>query len=154
MTSLSVIVPTYNSEETIERCLTSLLSQTYQDFEICIIDGNSIDRTLSIISHYQVLFKSIRVISEPDGGTYDAMNKGIDIAQGNWLYFLGSDDEIADKEVFSDIFSSSTGDGKNSNKSDVMYGNVKVIGDSSWARDQQIYDGAFNIDKTCCEIDC
>lgn len=97
---LSVIIPTYNSENTIEKCLDSLLAQTFKDFEICIIDGGSLDNTLTIATCYRTQFKNIRIVSEPDEGVYDAMNRGIDFASGKWLYFLGSDDKVFDPFVF------------------------------------------------------
>lgn len=142
MTFLSVIVPTYNSEKTIERCLNSMVSQTYQDFEICILDGGSQDKTLSEICKFRSTFSNIRIISEPDKGVYDAMNKGIDISRGDWLLFLGSDDEIADKEVFADVFSSSI-----VRKNKVIYGNTYINDDTAWAKAGQIYDGLFDLRK-------
>jgi glycosyltransferase involved in cell wall biosynthesis len=77
MTLLSIIVPTYNSEATIERCLDSIALQTFSDFEVCIIDGGSTDRTIEIVNCFQDILKNLRVTSESDKGIYDAMNKGI-----------------------------------------------------------------------------
>ena len=139
---LSVIIPTYNSEKTIERCLSSLLSQTFQDFEICIIDGSSIDETISKANQFRSHFKNIRIISESDAGTYDAMNKGIDFAQGYWLYFLGSDDELFDENVFLDVFNTNL-----PRNCGMMYGNVYVNGDTAWAKSGSAYDGSFSIEK-------
>jgi glycosyltransferase involved in cell wall biosynthesis len=128
MSFLSIVIPTYNSEKTIERCLNSLTCQTYQDFEICIIDASSLDRTLEKIDEFQSKFQNLRVVSEADKGTYDAMNKGIDLAQGEWIYFLGSDDTIYDDNVFADIFGVSPD--KNCG---IVYGNVRIDGDTPWA---------------------
>ena len=140
MSFLSVVIPTYNSERTIERCLSSLISQTYCDFEICIIDGASSDGTVTKANNFRSYFNHIRIVSEKDKGTYDAMNKGIDIAQGDWIYFLGSDDEIHDENVFSDIFKITP-----AKNCEIIYGNVRINGDTPWAKDGQIYDGEFNI---------
>ncbi len=142
MVLLSVIIPTYNSEATIERCLKSLFSQSFKDFEICIIDGASVDTTLSIIARLRPHFKNIRVLSERDKGTYDAMNKAIDIAKGDWLYFLGSDDEVYDQYVFADIFKQPV-----PCKCGVIYGNVHLSTDAAWAKAGRIYDGFFDLDK-------
>jgi glycosyltransferase involved in cell wall biosynthesis len=140
MSFLSVIIPTFNSATTIERCLASLVCQTYQDFEIYIIDGASSDGTIAKVNQFCTQFKNIRIVSEPDKGTYDAMNKGIDSAQGDWLYFLGSDDQVYDENVFSDIFDTTP-----AKKCGIIYGNVRINGDTSWAKDGQIYDGKFPI---------
>jgi len=89
----SIITVCYNSEETIERTIKSVLAQTYNDYEYLIVDGSSIDNTLSIIKKYQPLFKSrLLFSSEPDKGIYDAMNKGIKKAKGDVIGILNSDD--------------------------------------------------------------
>ena len=142
MTYLSVIIPTFNSELTIERCLSSLICQTYQDFEICIIDAASSDRTIEKIDGFRSKFKKIIILSESDRGTYDAMNKGIGLAKGEWIYFLGSDDEIYDENVFADIFKV-----EHNKNCGIVYGNVRIDGDTPWAKDGRIYDGEFSIEK-------
>ena len=141
MVFLSIIIPSYNSELTIERCLDSLSIQTYQDFEVCIIDASSSDNTLSRVSQFRSKFQNIRILSESDRGTYDAMNKGIDLAKGEWIYFLGSDDEIHDEHVFADMFK--VDPDKNCG---MIYGDVRVCGDTLWAKDGQIYNGKFSIE--------
>jgi len=85
MPYLSIIIPTYNCENTISNCLNSILTQSYVDFEILIIDGASKDTTLEILKKYDD--KRLKIVSEPDKGIYDAMNKGLKIANGNWIYF-------------------------------------------------------------------
>jgi len=85
---LSVIIPTYKAEATLERCLQSLAQQTFKEFEICLLDGASGDQTVAIAASFHSTFKNLgikfRIISESDRGVYDAMNKGIDLAQGQW----------------------------------------------------------------------
>jgi len=142
MPLLSIIIPTYNSERTIERCLESLVCQTFQDFEICVIDAASSDRTIAQVNRFRSRLRNIRIFSELDQGIYDAMNKGIDIAQGDWLYFLGSDDEVFDSQVFSDIFKTPIPE-----KSSIVYGNVHIEGDTLWSQGDRIYDGAFDAEK-------
>jgi len=85
---LSVITVCYNSAETIGRTLQSLSNQTTKDFESIVIDGESTDATLSIVRS----FKDRILVSEPDSGIYDAMNKGITMARGEYVAFLNSDD--------------------------------------------------------------
>ena len=89
---ISIIIPTYNSAATIEKCLHSVVSQTFTDWEVLIFDAMSKDGTLDIA--HSVNDERIRIYAEPDEGVYDAMNKGIDKAKGDWLYFLGSDDYL------------------------------------------------------------
>ncbi|MBW4668545.1 MAG: glycosyltransferase [Cyanomargarita calcarea GSE-NOS-MK-12-04C] len=142
MSFLSVIIPTYNSSETIERCLNSLICQTYQKFEICVLDGGSSDGTIAKVNNFHDHFKNIKIVSEPDKGVYDAMNKGIDLAEGKWLYFMGSDDEIFDKDVFLDISNTPV-----LKKHGIIYGNTYISDDTSWAKAGQVYDGYFDIKK-------
>jgi len=86
----SIIIATYNSANTLAEAIQSVLQQTLKDFELIIIDGKSSDGTLEIIKSYE---KEITYwISEKDKGVYDAWNKGIKIAKGEWICFLGSDD--------------------------------------------------------------
>ena len=94
--TFTIITATYNSQQTISRTLNSLLNQTFSDFEYLIIDGNSNDRTLDILKAYETKFLEKKIafkwISEPDSGIYDAWNKGLNLAKGEWISFLGSDD--------------------------------------------------------------
>ena len=136
----SIIVPCLNSSNSIHQAVTSIIQQTFIDFEILIIDGNSSDETINILKSFQD--RRIRVFSESDGGIYDAMNKGLNLAHGEWLYFLGSDDYLLDKFVFEDIQKLLNG-----YRGNVLYGNVKVAGKTSWANDGDIYDGEFDFYK-------
>lgn len=92
---VSIIVPAYNAGATLNACLESVLRQTSRDKELIVIDGGSTDETLEIIEGFskQLAFWS----SEPDQGIYDAANKGVRRARGDWLYFLGADDQLSDK---------------------------------------------------------
>jgi len=93
---ISLITPTYNSAKTIRDTLDSVAGQTYRDLEYIIIDGVSRDETLAIITEYQERL-DIRLISEPDAGLYDAMNKGIGLASGDIVGILNSDDFFKSK---------------------------------------------------------
>ncbi|MFT5184576.1 MAG: glycosyltransferase involved in cell wall biosynthesis, partial [Flavobacteriales bacterium] len=85
-------------------CLQSIVSQTFEDFEIIVCDGDSLDETAKIIEKYG---EQIIVSTQKDRGVYDAMNRGLDIATGEWIYFLGADDRLADSKVLSSVFSRS-----------------------------------------------
>ena len=101
---LSLIIPTYNSEKTLRAALDSISNQKFDDWEVIVVDGVSSDETLSIVKQYSQRERRIRWISEPDEGIYDAMNKGVQMAQGEWVYFLGSDDWLYDERTLNKIF--------------------------------------------------
>lgn len=104
---LTIITVCYNAENTIEKTFDSLLSQSFFDFEYLIIDGDSKDCTLSIIDRYRPLFKEkgirLKVISEPDKGIYDAMNKGIKYASGEWIEFFNAGTDYTDRNVLEKV---------------------------------------------------
>lgn len=99
---ITIITVVRNGAATISQTLESVRSQSYQNVEHIIIDGVSSDDTIKIIKSYQR--DQLHWISEPDQGIYDAMNKGISLALGEWLFFLGSDDILTDPKVLSDFF--------------------------------------------------
>lgn len=92
MIEFSIITATLNSEPTIRKCLTSLVQQKFNDFEIIIIDGNSTDKTIAICKEFQKLNRNIKIYSESDTGIYNAINKGIKYSSGKYIGFLHSDD--------------------------------------------------------------
>ena len=114
---LSIIIPTFNSSELIKRALDSIVNQTFEDWEVLVMDGASTDTTADVIKSYGD--ERIKFFSEPDAGIYDAMNKGIVKAQGEWLYFMGCDDYLLNNSVLNDVFSQAI-DGY-----DVVYGDVE-----------------------------
>jgi len=99
---ISIITVVYNNEKTIEDAILSVLSQSYQDIEYIVIDGNSTDQTISIINRYRD--KISKFVSEKDSGIYDAMNKGVLMATGEVIGILNSDDVYADENVIQDVF--------------------------------------------------
>ena len=103
MKKISIITVSYNAASTIEATILSVIKQTYPLIEYIIIDGKSTDRTLDIIKKYN---KNISFwISEKDGGIYDAMNKGLKIATGDYLLFLGADDRLFSEQTIESIIS-------------------------------------------------
>jgi len=131
MPFFSIIVPTYNSSSTVLDCIESVLNQSFIDFEILLIDGQSKDDTINKVE--QLIDTRICILSEKDKGAYDAMNKGIDLARGEYLFFLGSDDRFFNRDVLSLIY-------KNIKEyeSDIIYGNVVLLSNNG------IYDGEFD----------
>ncbi|AOW19504.1 glycosyltransferase family 2 protein [Urechidicola croceus] len=139
---LSIIIPTYNSEKVLNKALKSIINQSFKDVEVLIIDGLSKDKTLKIAKEFQKEIPSIIIKSEKDNGIYDAMNKGIKLANGEWLFFMGSDDTLFDNYTLEKVFESIS-----KTKEKVIYGNVKIVGDTGWAKNGDIYDGEFSIEK-------
>ena len=98
---VSIITISYNSEETIEDTIKSVLSQDYDNLEYIIIDGASKDGTMDIVSRYEDRIS--KIISEPDKGIYDGMNKGVLNSTGDIIGILNSDDLYADETVITDM---------------------------------------------------
>lgn len=117
---ISVITIVYNAQDTIKRCIESVISQNYNNIEYIIIDGGSTDASLQIINQYKSHIQVL--VSEPDQGIYDAMNKGIRLATGEIVGTLNADDFFADQEVISavaQVFSA--------NSVGIVYGNLDYI---------------------------
>ena len=98
---ISIITVSYNSAKTIEQTILSVINQSYKNIEYIIIDGGSTDGTVDIIKKYAD--KIAYWVSEPDEGIYNAMNKGVDIASGEYIYFLGSDDWLYEQGIIKNI---------------------------------------------------
>jgi glycosyltransferase involved in cell wall biosynthesis len=116
---ISIITPTFNSNATVQDTLESVLNQTYKEIEHIIIDGASKDNTLEIVKRFPHVSK---FISEPDKGIYDAMNKGIDLAKGDLIGILNSDDIFIDNEIISKIVHEFK-----TRNIDALYGNISYF---------------------------
>lgn len=105
---ISVIVPVYNAESTIRRCVDSILAQTFTDFECLLIDDGSKDRSGEICDEYAEKDSRVRVFHKENGGVSSARNVGLDNAIGEWLAFIDSDDWVGESylESFSGLFDS------------------------------------------------
>ena len=101
MMKITVVTIAYNCVKDIETTIKSVVEQTYKDIEYIVIDGVSTDGTLEIIKQYSDQISCI--ISEPDKGIYDAMNKGLYKATGEWIIFMNAGDSFVDNNVISDI---------------------------------------------------
>ncbi len=100
MIKFTLITVTYNAEETLERTLQSVAEQTYPHIEHILIDGASKDRTLEIAKNFPHLTK---IVSEPDRGLYDAMNKGLRLATGDYVCFLNAGDKLHSADTLEKI---------------------------------------------------
>lgn len=130
----SIVVPAFNAEKVVARMINSILGQTFRDFEVLLMDGVSVDSTVSLVRSFAD--PRISVFSEPDNGIYDAMNKGLIKATGQWIYFTGCDDQLSDEHVLQDV-----AEFIQSGDYDFVYGNVnsESLG--------QNYDGEFSMEK-------
>jgi glycosyltransferase involved in cell wall biosynthesis len=100
---LSIITATFNSQDSIERCLDSVVDSNIYNYEHIIIDGVSTDKTINIIKKYQKINPNIKLTSEPDNGIYDALNKGVRKSTGDIIGFLHSDDFFQTKSILSEM---------------------------------------------------
>jgi glycosyltransferase involved in cell wall biosynthesis len=98
---ISIITPTYNSEIVIKDCMESVVNQSYKNFEHLVIDGASTDKTLQILQEYRNHLTVL--MSESDQGIYDAMNKGINLATGEIVGFLNSDDFYINNNILTKV---------------------------------------------------
>lgn len=100
---ISVIIPAHNAEKTIERCLDSIIAQSYENLEIIVIDDGSNDLTLSVLTEIAKKDKRIKVLSKENGGASSARNEGLRIASGDFITFLDADDYI-EKQVYEKLY--------------------------------------------------
>mgnify|MGYP001459862195 CR=1 FL=1 len=118
---LSVITVVYNNARDIERTILSVVNQTYPNIEYLVIDGGSADGTVGIIERYAS--RITKWVSEPDQGIYDAMNKGLAMASGDYVLFMNSGDEIYAADTVERVFASFPG-------ADIYYGETEVYNES------------------------
>lgn len=117
----SIITVTYNAGAVLEDTIQSVITQTYRNVEYIIVDGGSKDHTLDIINRYREHIHTL--VSEPDKGLYDAMNKGIRLATGDYLCFLNAGDELHEDDTLQLMVHSITG----TELPDVLYGETAIV---------------------------
>ena len=115
---ISIITITYNAGLHLERTIESVINQNYPYIEYIVIDGKSTDNTLEIIKKYES--KIDRWVSEPDKGIYDAMNKGLSMASGEYILFLNAADMLYDSDVLQKVFTKTA-------DADIFYGETEII---------------------------
>jgi glycosyltransferase involved in cell wall biosynthesis len=117
---ITVITVVRNGEKTLEETILSVINQTYQNVEYIVVDGASTDGTLDIIRKYEEWIDYW--ISEPDKGIYDAMNKGIELGNGEWVLLVNSDDKLIDNLILYTISKI-----LNTTKADIVHGNMIAV---------------------------
>jgi len=125
---LSVITIVYNNVRDIERTMLSVLGQTYTNIEYIIVDGLSKDGTLQVINKYQDRIS--KLISEKDNGIYDAMNKGLAVATGDYVIFMNSGDEFYAADTVTNVFATA-------DDADIYYGETEMIDDNGQSLGQR-----------------
>ena len=122
MKKLSIVTITYNAEKTLEQTLKSVNEQTYADIEHIIVDGNSSDKTLDLIRRFEN--DKMKWISEPDNGLYDAMNKGIRMATGDYICFLNAGDTFFAANTVETVMYSVN---RATQLPDILYGETAIV---------------------------
>jgi glycosyltransferase involved in cell wall biosynthesis len=145
--TITVVTVVFNGRDFIEKTIQSVIKQTYQNIEYIIIDGGSTDGTLDVIKKYGN--KIDYWVSAPDKGIYDAMNKGIARAKGDWIYFINAGDSLFSVKTLENLKLDSL-----SSSTDVLYGNINFIdpqtGLGSFHNMQEIIDINFLIKSNIC----
>ena len=132
---ISIITATFNSGRTVRNTIESVLRQTYSDYEYIIKDGGSKDDTLTICEEYESRFEGrMKIISAPDEGIYDAMNKGIDAATGDVVGLLNSDDFYTSPDVLQTIAETF-----NMIDVDAVYGDIHFVRDEDLTKCVRYY---------------
>ena len=119
---VSIITISFNADKTIEKTLSSVAGQSYNNIEHIIVDGGSKDNTLKICNSFHHVSK---IISEPDNGVYDAFNKGLKLATGDIIGFLNADDIFFNENSVQEIANAFS-----NNKTDIVYGNLDYINEN------------------------
>lgn len=137
---ISIITVSYNSAKTIKDTIDSVLRQKYSDYEYLVVDGASKDGTVDIIREYEPKFEGRMCwISEPDRGIYDAMNKGIEMATGDVVGILNSDDFFTDINVLERVAKEFEAD----TALEAMYGDVHFVKDEDLTKCTRYYSSSY-----------
>lgn len=136
--TISIITATYNSAAAVRDTFESILSQSFKDYELVVVDGASKDDTLAIIREYEPRFEGrMRWVSERDRGIYDAMNKGISRATGDVIGILNSDDFYTSDDVLETVATAMDG-----SDVDAVYGDIHYVNDGALDKCVRYYSSA------------
>lgn len=128
MPKISVIVPVYNEERNLKYCLESLVNQTLKDIEIIVIDDGSIDNSLKIMRDYEAKYCQIKVyVNEKNMGQSETRNKGIELAKGEYITFVDSDDYVSSK-MYETMYDA----GKLNNYPDIISTGIRIVQDEEF----------------------
>lgn len=144
---ISLITATYNSAETLRDTMQSVLNQTFKDVDYIIVDGGSKDTTMDIVKEFEPKFEGrLRWVSEKDKGIYDAMNKGVKMAQGNIVGILNSDDFFASDHVLEKVNDAFT----ENPAIDGIYADVRYVDWNNTSKKVRMFSGKdFKREKLC-----
>lgn len=148
---ISIIIPVYNKEHSIKRCINSVLNQTYKNIEIIIVDDGSTDNSLSICREMELTDYRIKVVSKENGGVSSARNKGISISKGQYIGFVDADDWI-DKAMYEKLYKAI-----NLNKADIAscyfsYEKDEIIRPLTYKQYKYEKEVCLNVEEVCNEI--
>lgn len=138
--TFSVIIPCRNCAQTLGAAISSVLAQDYPSFEVIVMDGASNDESVTVAQSLASTNKCVRIFSQPDSGVYDAINHGIRLSFGSWIYILGSDDKLASPSVLGLIsreLKDLTGH--------ALYGDVRMCGPNRWVPNGERYAGEVDL---------
>ena len=144
---ISLITATYNSAETLRDTMQSVLNQTFKDVDYIIVDGGSKDTTMDIVKEFEPKFEGrLRWVSEKDKGIYDAMNKGVRMAQGDIVGILNSDDFFASDHVLEKVNDAFT----ENPAIDGIYADVRYVDWNNTSKKVRMFSGKdFKREKLC-----
>ncbi len=147
--AISIVVASLNAAHTIRRCLDSIARQHLEDFEVLVVDGGSTDGTVDTLRLYsEVLGSRLLWTSEPDCGLADAWNKGVRLARGSWIIFLGADDRLSSPDVLSRVAPCLEGAFP---RYRVVYGSVAMINAGGQITEWRDYDWSPARFRNCVE---
>ncbi|WP_415348880.1 glycosyltransferase family 2 protein, partial [Clostridium perfringens] len=133
---VSAIIPVYNSEEFLEECIVSLINQTLENIEIIVVNDGSSDKSLDILKKYEKIDSRLIIIDQKNNGPSAARNRGIEIASGEYLSFIDSDDWI-DLRMYEEMYSRAK-----LTDADIVICDMKMIGVNS-----ELYVKGISFDK-------
>lgn len=145
---ISIIITILNGEATVRECLKSIADQTFENFELVVVDGGSTDQTVLVVEESTIANKTVRVL--PGAGLYAGLNEGVKLAKGRWLYFMGSDDELCNSHTLQNVANAVQSIGS---QYDIIAGNVQYtrqnfifrpqLGSPYWLRHHVHHQGMF-----------
>lgn len=141
----SIIIPTKNAYHKLHITLSSLAAQTYRNFECIIMDNMSSDDTQSLIARFQSTIPGLSFYSSKDNGIYDAMNKGVSLASGEYIFFMGAGDSFHNPNVLALV-----NDELNQKTSDVLYGDILYLPEQYVSQPEQLTNQFFKSGKMIC----
>lgn len=140
--AVSVVIPTLNSAGTLARLLQSLEAQTFRDFEVLVSDGASQDATVELARSAAAALPRLRVDSRPDAGVYDAINRGVVLARGQWVIVLGADDWLHAPDTLERAWRTLS-----RTPADLVYGDVRMMARLAGVEAGARYAGALSIEE-------